>query len=480
MKPNVIYLLSDQHRWDFIGYEKGNGVTHTPSLDTMASVGTVFRQAYCPAPLCSPSRAALASGRYGMNTGCFTNLHELPPDTPTFVSRFREEGYRTSAVGKVHMEIHRYDADYTSPSHNALMNALGWDDVCEVSANGMMRQGITCAYSNFLKEQGRYEDAIRFFQNWHYFMDTEMGGDPNFFCHEWPMDESLQETSYVGNQAVSWLDSRDRSQPFFLHVGFGGPHSPTEPLPHFMDLYRRADETAAWGNDTPQEWLGDGRRGYRAMISQIDHWVGRIREKVAEQGELESTIFVYTADHGEMAGDHGKFGKTSFFEASAHIPMLIAGPGIKEGQDSEALVENIDIGKTVCELCGFDSHTLDQGKSLKPLLSGETKVHRDTVYSEMGCDRMLQDGRHKLMWGDPGRDTRKLGRLHLDKPVNIPPSPPRLFDLQEDPHELEDLIDDPGHRTDLDRMKEKLMLRINENVQTQPNKSRGTYKPVRA
>jgi len=84
------------------------------------------------------------------------------------------------------------------------------------------------------------------------------------------------------------------------------------------------------------------------------------------------------------------------------------------------------------------------------------------------------------MWGDPGRDTRKLGRLHLDKPVNIPPSPPRLFDLQEDPHELEDLIDDPGHRTDLDRMKEKLMLRINENVQTQPNKSRGTYKPVRA
>jgi len=136
------------------------------------------------------------------------------------------------------------------------------------------------------------------------------------------------------------------------------------------------------------------------------------------------------------------------------------------------------VGRTLCELCGVEPHALDQGRSLVPVLSGQAEVHRDTVYAEMGCDRMLFDGRHKLMRGDPGSDTRQLGRLHLDKPVNIPPSPVRLYDLAEDPQELHDLAAEcPGL---LAQMTEKLLVRINENTQTQPNLSRGEYRPLRS
>ena len=478
-KPNVVFIIADQHRWDFVGYES-NGATHTPNLDRLGQAGTIFRSAYTTSPLCCPARQAIASGRYGVNTGCFTNLHQLPPGTPSFVSQFRAAGYHTCAVGKTHMEIHAYDSDLTGAAHRELMDSLGWDDICEISGNGMLRTGIRCAYSQFLAEHGRLDDVVRFYENWHYFMEKDKAGDPNLKAHEWPLAEELQETAFVGRRAVEWLEGHDRSQPFFLHVGFAGPHSPTEPSPAFMDLYRDAEETPPVGNDNPPAWLPDGRRGYRAMISQIDHYVGQIHDAVAERGELDNTVFVYVADHGEMAGDHGRFGKTCFYDAGERVPLLVAGPGIQAGQDSSALVEIIDLGKTLCELCGVEPHDLDQGRSLVPVLSGKAAAHRDTVYAEMGCDRMLFDGRHKLMWGDPGSDTRKLGRLHLDKPVTIPPSPVRLYDLAEDPHELHDLAADPAHRDVLAAMTEKLLVRINENTQARPNLSRGDYRPLRS
>lgn len=474
--PNIVFILADQHRWDFMGGET-NGVTFTPNLDALAARGARFRRTYCTAPLCCPSRQALHSGRYGMNTGCFTNLHQLPPGTPSFVSQLRAAGYRTAAIGKTHLEIHAYGSDLTGATHRKFMDSLGFDEVTEVSGNGMMRTGIRCAYSEWLKEQGRFAEVIRFYDHWGYFLDKQPGA-PNFSAQEWPLPEVYQETSFVGRTAVEWVQRQPGTQPWFLHVGFTGPHSPIEPLPRFMDLYRRHPETPPWNWDDPPEWLRDGRRGYRAMISQMDEWVGRLVEAVSARGELDHTLFVYTADHGELAGDHGTFQKTRFYEGAARVPLVLAGPGVPSGLDSQALVELIDLGKTLCDLAGVPAHAGDQGHSLAPLLAGETEAHRATVYAEMGCDRMLFDGRWKLMWGDPFSDTRKLGRLHLDKPVNIPPSPPRLYDLAADPHELHDLAADSAGREAFHELQQKLLIRFVENVQPQPNKSRGEYRPV--
>ena len=475
-RPNVVFIMSDQHRWDFMGYED-NGETHTPNLDRLGRDGAIFRAAYCGSPLCCPSRQALMSGRYGMNSGCFTNLHELPPGAPTFVRQFRLAGYHTCAVGKTHMEIHAYDSDLCSEEHGAFMDSLGFDEVYEISGNGMFQTGIRCQYSDFLARNDALEDALEFYAFWGYFMDKTPGNHA-FMPQEWSLDERLQETEFVGARAVEWLRGRGSSTPFFLHVGFAGPHSPVEPAPKFMDQYRDSDEPAPWGEPC-EPWVMDGRRGYRAMISQIDRQVGAIYDCVAEQGELENTVFVFTADHGEMAGDHGRYGKTSFFEGSVRVPLIALAPWIGGGVDSRALVEILDLGRTVCDLCGVQPHALDQGRSLAPLMRGDTDSHRDTIYCEMGCDRMLFDGRFKLMWGDPKSDERRLGRLHLDKPVNIPPSPGMLYDMEQDPHEFDNLLGRSGSRDMLTDMLEKLVARIACNTQSRPNRSRGEYRPMR-
>ena len=476
-RPNVVFVMADQHRWDYMGYED-NGATRTPNLDRLAASGTLFHRAHCTSPLCCPSRAALASGRYGMNSGCYTNLHQLPPGTPGYVQQFRASGYRTCAIGKTHMEIHAYDSDLTGCAHRALMDSLGWGEVCEISGNGMLRSGIRCAYSQYLREQGLFEDVLRFYGHWRYFMDAAGRGDPSFACHEWPLPEEHQETAFVGRSAVRWLERQAHEGPFFLHVGFAGPHSPIEPAPAYLDPYRYQAEEPPWGISPSPEYVPDGRRGYRAMISQIDNQVGQIIECLEGQGMLDNTIFVYTADHGEMAGDQGLFGKTCFFEGSVRVPLIVMGPGVAQGKASDALVEVIDLGGTLCDLCVVEPHALDQGQSLGPLLRGERSTHRDTVYAEMGCDKMLRDERYKLMWGDPTRDARALGRLHLDKPVTIPASPQRLYDLQEDPHELRDLAAEPAHRAVLMEMMAKLLARINANTQPLPSLSRGEYRPL--
>jgi arylsulfatase A-like enzyme len=482
-QPNVVLIIADQHRWDFVG-EGGNGRTYTPALDQLGRAGARFRSAYCTSPLCCPSRAAIASGRYGMNSGCFTNLHQLPPGTPSFISQFRDSGYRTCAIGKTHMEIHAYDSDLTGESHRAYMDSLGWDEICEISGNGMLKTGIRCAYSAFLRGRGHFDEVLAFYQNWHYFMDASRTGDHDFVPHEWPFAPALQETAFVGQRAVDWLRRWDGDRPFLLHVGFAAPHSPIEPLPAFMDFYRDQPERPPWGMEKAPGWMLDGRRGYRAMISQVDHYVGQIVACLDERGWRDNTILVYTADHGEMAGDHGCFGKTCFCEPSVRVPLLVAGPGIQAHQERSALVELLDLGKTLCDLCAVEPHALDQGHSLAPLLQGRAhgdraaQGRRETVYAEMGCDKMICNGRYKLMWGDPASDTRKLGRLHLDKPVNIPPSPCRLYDLEADPHELNDLSQDRAHRDLLMDMMGKLLIRLNQNSQTQPLQDRGQYHPI--
>lgn len=476
-RPNIVFLIADQHRWDFMGYEH-NGVTHTPHLDRLAAAGTTFGAAYCTAPLCSPARAALASGRYGLSSGSYTNLHQLPAGTPGFVPQLRAAGYRTCAIGKTHMEIHAYDSDLTSFAHREYMDSLGWDEVCEISGNGMLKTGIRCAYSEFLREQGRFAEVLAFYQGWHYFMEAGRTGDPDFACHEWPLPEEYHETHFVGQRAVDWLQASDPAQPFLLHVGFAAPHGPVEPLPTFLDLYREAPEPDPVGVTAVPELTVRGRRATRAMVSEIDHWVGQIYAALAAQGRAENTIFVYTSDHGCMAGDRGEYDKTCFFEGAVRVPLLFAGPGVRARRRVDALVETLDLGRTLCDLCDVPAHALDQGQSLAPVLTGASDQHRDTVYCEMGCDRMVRDGRYKLMLGDPHSDTRKLGRLHLDKPVTIPPSPTRLYDLQEDPHELCDLADEPAYHAVRIAMTEKLLARINAQLRPLPGKSRGAYRPL--
>lgn len=217
-RPNIVFIIDDQHRWDFMGYESGNGVTFTPNLDLLARRGASFRSAYCTSPLCSPS-----------SSGCFTNLHRPPADSPSFVRQFQSAGYRTAVVGKTHMEIHGYTSDYTTAAHASYMRSLGWDEVREISGNGMLKAGIECFYTSFLKEKGVFDRVTEFYKRWAYFMGPEevrRSKPHDWHYFEWPLDEEYQESRWVADETIRWMNRYTGEALFLLHVGFAAPHSP--------------------------------------------------------------------------------------------------------------------------------------------------------------------------------------------------------------------------------------------------------------
>ncbi|MFB3891783.1 MAG: sulfatase [Phycisphaerae bacterium] len=477
-RPNVVLIMSDQHRFDFMGYES-NGTTFTPSLDALGRQGTIFRNAYCNSPLCSPSRICFAAGRYGMNCGAFSNLHEPPWHMPSFVSQLRAGGYRTCAIGKTHMEIHAYNSDLNSFRHREFMDSLGWDEIRESAGNALITVGIQDSYSRWLQDIGMFDKVADFMCQWGVPNVPRKNPTHSFKAVEWPFPTEIQETAFYGRHAVEWINAWEGKQPFFLHVGFLAPHSPIHENKDDLALYRDVPEPEPWGNPAPQPWLADGRRGYRAMITHVDRWVGKIVEALKAKGLLDNTLVIYTSDHGEMAGDFGRFDKGVFYEGSIRIPMIVAGPGVRAGQDSKALVELLDLGRTICDWCGVPAHRLDQGKSLVPVLRDGAAAHRDTIYAEYICDKMLFDGRYKLMFGDPATDKRNFGGpQHTHKPAFAPPNRWRLFDMANDPHELHDLSDDPQYLPLAAEMMRKLLVRITENTQPLPSKDRGTPRPM--
>jgi choline-sulfatase len=462
---NIIFITSDHHRWDFLS--SIGGPVETPNLDRLADRGVRLNNAYCQTPLCVPCRISMTTGRYPMNTGYFTNRHPINPAEPTFVRQLQQSGVHTAMIGKLHHHVHVMDADYSA--HEADIHALGFNDVHETSGKqGSGAIACECRYVEFLRKEGLLEEYRKWTGRWGQ-EDTR-----SHFCDPWPWDPSTTQDAYIGHQAKSFLKRQPRDRPFYLHLGFVGPHPPFDA----PETFRRAEDDAKTDHAdgtppvNPQWWPA-----YLACIREVDHHVGEVLATLRDLGMEEDTLIIYSSDHGDLAGEHGLWGKVYFYEGSVHVPFIAAGPGIPLGSTSDALVELIDVGSTFCEFFEVDTHHWDQGKSLLPLLRGEATTHRDSVFAEMGSDKMLFDGRYKLMYGDLSKDTRSeftrppYNGPAFGRPVNLPPDQIALYDLQVDPKEQTNLASDPANAQLLSQMKEKLLQRIIGNFQAAPEDS---------
>ncbi|MFD0680271.1 MULTISPECIES: sulfatase family protein [unclassified Paenibacillus] len=471
VKPNVILITSDHHRWDYMGCA-GEESIKTPNLDRLAARGTMVNRTYCNAPLCVPSRIAITSGRYPMNTGCFTNRHAINPQIPTFLHALRGNGYHTAMIGKLHHHVHVWDGDFIA--HEADVHTLGFEHVHETSGKmGSGSIGCECQYTRFLREQGLLEA----YRSW---TGRFRQGNATMQPEEaWPWDKEFTQDAYIARKACEFLEQVSPHKPFYLHLGFVGPHDPYDAPQAYRDLNV---SDINMGDRIPSGTAGEGRRrelakwqAYAACITEVDDRIGRVLGTLEVAGKLDHTVILYTSDHGDNAGDHGFWGKINLYEGSVHVPFIAAGPGIRQGAASEAIAELIDIGQTVCDFAGCSSHYLDQGLSLKPLLTGDVETHRMDAFCEMGSDKMLYDGRYKLMYGDLTRDTRKelqAAPYHgpaFGRPVNLPPDRISLYDLLEDPYEQRNLADDPEFRDIVAEMKEKLLNRLLRNMQSVPD-----------
>ncbi len=453
-RPNILFLFSDQHRWDWTPANPDIPVP-MPHLEALAARGLTVERAYCAAPVCGPSRACLAFGREYDDCGVPSNRVSLPLDRETFYGRLRDAGYHSLACGKLDLAAGALYAIIEKPVDPDQPVGLGLD-----GRRFTEQWGFTDAINNAGKGAGALiylTDPVGPKDSYYAYLE---GLDPaqGRVCAEdmverrspetvqqWgkthlsPLGEAAYLDNWIGDNGMSLLDGVPGGEPWFLIVNFAGPHPPMDITPRMERLYRGPDRVIDGfpqprGYDGP--WDADHhiriRQNYAAMIENIDRWIGRFVERLEERGELDNTIIVYSSDHGEMLGDRSRWGKQLPFDASSRVPLVIAGPGVAPGRSTDAMVSLIDLTATFLDVGEAATPEDMDGISLRPLLAGETDGHRGYMLSGLYDWRMVYDGRYKLITGFEGKEL--------------------LYDLENDPWEEVDLGPDHPRRSELEAM----------------------------
>ena len=416
-RPNILLIIADDHRADAIGALAHPAVC-TPVLDSLVNGGTAFTRATIMGSLmpavCAPSRACLLTGRSVFQADAAPALTcgphfevQLPADACTLPERFRAEGYETFFSGKWHNDL------------PALLRSF--EHGRDIFHGGMCDH--TAVPVRDLDEIRRGEPAR---------VGTEFSTER--FC----------------GAAAAFIRNRASGRPFFACVALTSPHDPRTPPAEFRALYDAPtlplpknfqpahpfdngeldirDELLAPRPLAPgvvREHLAD----YYGMISHHDAWIGRVLAALVETGQENNTLVVYVSDHGLALGSHGLLGKQNLYEHSVRVPFILRGPGVPAGRRCGSLVYSLDLYATLCELAGVLAPGGLESRSLVPLLAGSAPPLRDLLCSVyMGCQRMVTDGRWKLI------DYRVNGTVRR-----------QLFDLETDPDECRDIAGDPEH-----------------------------------
>ena len=212
--------------------------------------------------------------------------------------------------------------------------------------------------------------------------------------------------NWIASNGLSLLERAPKGSPWLLYVNFAGPHPPMDITTSMERRYRGPDRVID-GFPQPHDYRGTIvpehhlriRQNYAAMIENIDRWVGVYLDTLERRGELDNTIIVYSSDHGEMLGDHGRWGKSVPFHPSANVPLYVAGPGVRAGHRSDALVSLMDLAATFLDYGGVEVPEDMDSRSIRPVLEGKTEKHRDYVLSGLRDWRLAWDGRYKYITG---------------------------------------------------------------------------------
>lgn len=441
-------ICVDQMRGDALS-GAGHPVVKTPHLDEIADEGTRFARNYSATPTCVPARVAMFTGqsqerhgRYGYRDGVpFTEAHPV-----TMQGVLREQGYQTQAIGKMHVFPER--------------SRCGFDDVR--LHDGFLHFGRRAGgrhleanddYLTWLRRQPGMDAHADYF-------DDGLGCNSQL-AMPWNRDEYLHPTNWVVHETLDWLQRRDPTVPFFSYVSFHRPHAPFNPPQWAWDQYIDRPRT-----DPPRgDWAGafeEFRRdnyhqtkfgrldpethhrtltGYYGLITHIDMQLNRLLEGLADYELLEDTVIIFTSDHGDMMGDHDMYRKSVGFEGSAHVPLIVRpaprfAPGAPRGQVITEVTELRDIMPTVLDFAGVEVPDTVDGASLRPFVTGTAaaEVWRRELHGEhTHFDQSLQwvtDGKRKYLWASA-------------KGIE------QFFDLETDPQELRNLIDDPARAAEI-------------------------------
>lgn len=395
-RPNIIFITSDDHRWDALGVA-GNRAVHTPVLDRLAADGVYFRQATVHSSQCLPSRATLLTGLTAHQHGALSHQRQRPEamrrdawsDLPTLPGLLRQAGYTTVLTGKWHLEVDPWRSGFSRVGLWLPTGASIYKD--PPLARGESRE---------LAEVKGYTQEI------------------------------------FSEDAIAFLGSPEaKAKPFFLWLAYTAPHVPLEPNPHHVEaLYKEKTVAELLPAGFPKDIPMHDWRHYYEAVSVVDEQVGRVREAVGKAGLAEKTIVVFLGDNGFMMGQRGigaegTAGKAVPYEGSVRVPLLVAGPGWRKlAGPNDLPASTLDLPPTLLALAGVEPPASWPGRNLLTAKVEDAFIEwaDDEDGGRFPPFRMVRTSRHKLIvWKDPGK-------------------PDELYDFVADPAEEKNLAADPA------------------------------------
>ncbi len=436
-QPNLIYVFADQLRYFSCGYA-GDNLAHTPNIDRLAAESVNLYNAVSGHPLCAPYRASLLTGKYSSSTGMTINELRIGAYHDGFGRVLGQAGYQTAYIGKWHLWANQF-GNHDDPTNAYIPPGpyrLGFD-------------GFWAGY-NF---HHRYQDM-------YYYKDTPER--INFRGYEPDVQTDL---------AMDWLRQAGQSdKPLALFLSYGTPHDPwtEENVPsEFINLFDNVQFSLPanylpendphgdpWAQMTPEgrQSLTRWMKVYYAMIANLDWNIGRLQKALDKSGQRENTILVFTSDHGEMFGAHGRQAKNIFYEEAVRVPFLIRWPERLAGdQKSDLLLNAPDIMPTLLGLMGLPIPPAVEGADLSQCLLAKCKNAPEAAFMQgMGCTALWEDG---YEW-------RALRTGRYTYAVYLSDQSELLFDHQSDPLQMHNLIGDPAHAATLANFREKLKQKM--------------------
>ncbi|GIO57626.1 MULTISPECIES: arylsulfatase [Paenibacillus] len=461
-RPNVLLITVDQMRFDCLSIA-GHPVVETPNLDELARTGVRFSRAYSATPTCVPARAAIFTGQSQRTHGRVGYQDRVPWNYPvTLPGELAKAGYHTQCIGKMHV----YPARNLMGFHNVVLH----DGYLHHNRNfhGIPMQehyDQVDDYLQWLRDRVPGADLI----------DTGLDCNASTVARPWHLDEMKHPTNWVVTQSIDFLRRRDPGKPFFLWMSFVRPHPPFDPPQAYLDLYEDADipdpPVGDWaqGDDpaleglapttgkglVPKRRLRRAMAAYYALITHLDHQIGRFLQALNEYGELHNTVIMFTSDHGELLGDHHLFRKALPYEGSAHVPLIVNDPGgrlhLKQGTVADEVVELRDIMPSLLDAAGVQIPESVEGDSIWRLAAARNEadtaspvwrshLHGEHAYGHQST-QWVTDGTEKFIWYPQTGEEQ-------------------FFNLAEDPMELHNAISDEACRDRIEHWRSILIREL--------------------
>jgi arylsulfatase A-like enzyme len=456
MRPNILLIYTDQQRYDSLGCY-GNHLVYTPNLNRLASEGALFENYFVQSPVCMASRMSFLTGRYCSNLGIGANGVPLPESVPNIAHLLKPYGYHTAQIGKLHFQPH------AKRNHKNPHPLYGFDTMILSDEPGCYED----AYIKWVENKGSdivdkartsLPDAALMYAKGSKVDVPRNTHEPFVF----EGDESVTHSAFVASETIDYIKRR-KNDPFFCISGFYAPHTPVNPPKKWVDYYDKVTfEPPHLGkNEEYMDFLKEIdeiqwqkiKRYYMALVSHVDECVGKILNTLEEEGLKDNTIVLFTSDHGEFLGDHGRIQKgRPGHDCIIKVPLLLRYPKhIAKGLRLEALTEGVDMLPTILDFCGIQSPDFLQGKSWLPILQQRTTEHKDEIIMEyfdpcyndrpLLCHTTIRTKQYKYYLSDVEEG---------------------LYDMQKDPYELDNVINQAQYSEIISQLRRSMVRKLQQ------------------